>query len=73
MRAGEEGPPVGDLNDLPQIHDCHPVSDMLDDREVVANEERCQPQFVLEPASRLTICVFTETSRAETASMVRVA
>ena len=35
------------LNDLPQIHDCHPIADIFDNTKVMRNKEICQMELTL--------------------------
>ena len=40
--------PVGDLDDLAEVHDGDPVGDVPDDRQVVGDEEVREPEVSLE-------------------------
>ena len=65
---GEDAPFRGQLDDLAEIHDRHPMCHVLDDRKIVADEQQRKTKLLLQGWSRLTICAFTETSSAETGS-----
>jgi hypothetical protein len=43
-----EGVPISDLDHPAQVHDGHPVGDVLHDGEVVSHEEQGQVQLLLE-------------------------
>ena len=43
-----KGLPVGDLDNLAQVHDRHPVGDVLDHCQVVRHEEQGQVKLSLE-------------------------
>ena len=48
MRLCEQGPPVRKLHDLAEIHDSDPMSQVFHRRQIVADEQQRQAQFVLQ-------------------------
>jgi len=60
--------PPSQFHDLAQIHHGHPVADVPDNRQVVRDEQVGEPNSSWSSSSRLMICAWMDTSRAETGS-----
>ena len=63
-----QGLPVRDFHQPAQVQNHDPVTDMADDRQVVADEDQPQLEFRCSRISRLMICDWMETSSADTGS-----
>ena len=69
LRALVDRLAVAELDDVPEIHHGDPVCDLPDHRQVVGDEDVGEVEVVdWRFRSRLRICAWIETSRAETGS-----
>ncbi len=60
------------LHQLPQVHDCDPVGDVLHHRQVVCNHDIGEPCFSLSESKRLITWAWMETSSALTGSSATI-